>query len=176
LLTSREIEGENFVDENKSGWYSQEALQTWRQLWTEYQDDALIGMPSQEPLMKPQNGYYLERNIREIIEGIGAEIDDGDFITKDQAATAMLRFINDYNSEINEQLKAVNTELAEMLDNVMERGLIYWEPQTERGAVAKAEMIEKARTVITKARQVQQPVRQPSVPEPERDIDLEPDL
>ena len=74
------------------------------------------------------------------------------------------------------RLKAINTELAEMLDNVVERGLIYWEPQTERGAVAKAEMLEKASALIVKAQQVHQPARQSSIPEPEIDRDLEPDL
>ena len=56
--------------------------------------------------------------------------------------------------EENEQLKVINAELVEMLDHAVERGLIYWEPQTTRGTVAKVEMIEKARAVITKAQQV----------------------
>ncbi len=76
----------------------------------------------------------------------------------------------------NQQLKAVNAELVEMLDEVVERGLIYWEPQTTRGAVARTEMIEKAYALIAKAQPEQSPAREPSAAEPERDRDLEPDL
>ncbi len=50
LLTSRKIDGENFAVQTQRGWYSQEALQTWRQLWTEYQDHALKETQPHDPL------------------------------------------------------------------------------------------------------------------------------
>src|SRR5262249_14168188 len=41
LLTTRELDGENFAAQQQRSWNGPEVLQAWRQSWTEYQNDAL---------------------------------------------------------------------------------------------------------------------------------------
>jgi hypothetical protein len=48
LLTTRELDGENFAAKKQREWDREETLERWRELWAEYQNDALEEAGSSE--------------------------------------------------------------------------------------------------------------------------------
>ena len=52
----------------------------------------------------------------------------------------------------NAHLIAAAPELYESLEDAFENGLIYWEPNTKRGAIAKAKMLSVIGAALRKAR------------------------
>lgn len=61
---------------------------------------------------------------------------------------------NAYRLTVSEAIEAVASEQAELLAalrDVLDNGLIYWEPNTSRGAVNKALMIKRCRAALAKA-------------------------
>ncbi len=180
LLTTRELDGETFAAQQQRSWNNPEALQAWRQSWTEYQNDALKET-------QPHDSLTAFR--KEPSQGIVPMTDtEWQPLTEHQAlalAINALQQVPDLQPELMfdlqeayERGKTQNrlTEIAPELYDCIQRfvGEADRNPFNSIGHIV--EHVIPARELIAKVTPEQQPARELSAPEPERDRDLEPDL
>ena len=175
LLTMRELDGDNFAARKQRDWNNEQTLQEWRELWAEYQNDALEEAGSEE---RVDNRSYEDRGIERIPtqhlgyqassmerRGIPTRIGDAnrEAMAQNLELDALVQELAELDAQLAEEMQqAMIAEKETPIVPIMTRE--QWEAwQREMQSAFKNETAEQHRTQLREHGQVHLPENSPAL-------------